>query len=182
MSLDNDSLDTSLDPGALSADATSSDFAPIPSTADQYCFLCKYGGFDGVNLEDNCNLDVKAIERHLHHLRKVLGPRRAARELKIAFDEYRETNEAIRQEPEWTEESIYDHLVVHAVPEALQRGENVDDFAYEVFAGLLNYQRSHVVQRSTGLVDEKQLRMLMNVADRLYKFSSRSTARRKPDE
>lgn len=81
---------------------------------------------------------MKAIERHLQHLRKVLGPARAARELKIAFDEYRETNETIRNEPEWTEESIYDHLVVHAVPEALQRGENVDDFACKYLAPLVH--------------------------------------------
>ena len=51
--------------------------------------------------------------------------------------------------------------------------------ADEVFAGLLNYQRGKVVSKKTGLVDEKQLRVLLNVADRLYKFSSRSTARRK---
>ena len=51
----------------------------------------------------------------------------------------------------------------------------------EVFAGLLNYQRGKVVSKKTGLVDEKQLRVLLNVADRLYKFSSRSTARRKAD-
>ena len=51
--------------------------------------------------------------------------------------------------------------------------------ADEVFAGLLNYQRGKVVSKKTGLVDGKQLRVLLNVADRLYKFSSRSTARRK---
>ena len=174
-------LELALDPTNLSAQCRACDFAPIPTSSNKYCFLCKYGGFDGVTLAGDCNLDVKAIERHLHHLRKVLGPARAARELKIAFDQFRETNEAIRNEPEWTEESIYDHLVVHAVPEALQRGENVDDFAYEVFAGLLNYQRGLVVNKQTGLVDEKQLRVLLGVADRLYKFSARSTARRKPE-
>lgn len=29
---------------------TAEDFQPIPSKSEQYCFLCKYGGFDGVNL------------------------------------------------------------------------------------------------------------------------------------
>ena len=175
-------LDLTLPAVCPVVESQASDFQAIPSSRDRYCFLCKYGGFDGVKLDSDCNVDVKAIERHLHHLRKVLGPARAARELKVAFDEFRQTHEAIRNEPEWTEESIYDHLVVHAVPEALQRGENVDDFAYEVFAGLLNYQRGLVVNKQSGLVDEKQLRILLGVADRLYKFSARSTARRKPED
>ena len=128
-------LELTVPPACLPCDDTAEDFQPIPNKLEQYCFLCKYGGFDSVNLDETCNIDVKAIENHLHHLRRVLGPARAARELKIAFDEHRKTSEALAQEPEWTEESIYDHLVVHAVPEALQRGENVDDFAckYRLF-------------------------------------------------
>ena len=126
-------LEITVPPSCLPCDETAEDVQSIPNKLEQYCFLCKYGGFEAVNLQDDCNIDVKAIENHLHHLRRVLGPARAARELKIAFDEHKRTSEVLANEPEWTEESIYDHLVVHAVPEALQRGENVDDFACKIY-------------------------------------------------
>lgn len=162
------------------------DFTGVPIPENQnFCFLCKYGGLDGIELEGGVNEDVKKIEGYLKHLRKVLGPERAAREMKVAFEEYKENcpvSSDFLNDPEWTEQSILDHMVVHAVPEAIARGENPDDYAYEIFSKLLKYQTSLVVDKKSGLVDEKQLKNLCTIADRVHKFAGRGIKRKGVEE
>jgi len=168
--------------GALDSEPTNESFRGICNN-EYYCFLCKYGGLDNeACLDENINKDVRALEAHLPRLRKLLGPKRAAAEMKVTYDEYIKERNILQDEPEWTEEEIYRHMVVHGVPESVQRGENTDDFAYEIFAGLLDYQKDNVINKETGLVDEKQLKHLTTIADRMYKFSSRGTKRKAPED
>lgn len=163
---------------ALDGEPTTDTYKGV-CTAGSYCFLCKYGGLDNDgSLDDGINKDVRALEAHLPRLRKMLGPKRAAAEMKITYDEYISDRQILQNEPEWTEDEIYKHMVVHGVPECVQRGENTDDFAYEIFAGLLDYQKDQVINKDTGLLDEKQLKHLTAIADRMYKFSSRGTKRK----
>lgn len=157
-------------PGGAPEGLTSADYDPVPRN-DDFCLLCAYGTTPGEETTANVNPDIKALENVIHGARKCLGIRAAAKE---AYEFYM-TNirhlEPYCDDPEWTIDCIEDHLARHAAPEAVARGERPgEDMAYEIFSNALAAQSKAIVNKETGLLDEKQVKLMCQIADRMHKF------------
>ena len=157
--------------GGLGSEAlTSEDFQPVEE-CNGFCLLCEYGTTPGTDTPANVNADIKALEEMVQQIRKGMGIKRAA----MAIHQYYVDNlrglAPFDVDEFWTLECVEDHLARHAAPEAVARGERPgEDMAYEVFSNALHAQSKVLVNKETGLLDEKQVKIACQLADRMYKF------------
>ena len=156
--------------GLGSESLTSNDFEPVEECGG-FCLLCEYGTTPGTETGANVNADVKALEEMVAQMRKGMGIKRAARAIHGYYMENLRNLAPFDEDDEWTLECVEDHLARHAAPEAVARGERPgEDMAYEFFSNALHAQSKVLVNKETGLLDEKQVKIACQLADRMYKF------------
>jgi len=150
------------DAGAL----TSEDYEEVQGNTD-FCVLCTYGSVPGQETCMLVNSDIKSLEQVVAQLRKSMNVKRASREIHRYYMQNVRPHEPYSDDPEWTVECIEDHLCRHAAPEAAGRGERPgEDMAYEIFSNALHVQSKALVNKETGLIDEKQAKIMCQLADR----------------
>jgi hypothetical protein len=149
---------------------TSDDYEPVKRNTD-FCLLCAYGSTPGQETEMLVNSDIKSLEQIITQLRKSMSIERTAKEVYRYYQENIQHLEPYCNDPEWTVDCIEDHLCRHAAPEATTRGERPgEDMAYEIFSNALHVQSKAIVNKETGLIDERQVKIMCQLADRMYKF------------
>lgn len=149
---------------------TKDDFEAVPECTG-WCLLCEYGSTPGCETGHNVNEDVKELENLVSSVRKSMNIKRAAQSIHTYYEENIRDIEPFDRDEEWTVEVIEDHLCRHAAPEAVARGERPgEDMAYEVFSNALHVQSKVLVNKETGLLDEKQVKIACQLADRMHKF------------
>ena len=149
---------------------TSSDYLPVEECSG-FCLLCEYGTTPGTETGANVNADVKALEEMVLQMRRGMGIKRAAKAIHGYYVDNLKSLAPFDEDEDWTLECVEDHLARHAAPEAVARGERPgEDMAYEVFSNALHAQSRMLVNKETGLLDEKQVKIACQLADRMYKF------------
>ena len=153
-------------PGMGPENLTAADYEPVEGCTG-FCLLCEYGSLPDQETDDNINNEIKTLERVVKNVRSTMGIKRSARAIHNHYCECIRDTEPFCNDEEWTLEVIEDHLCRHAAPEAVSRGERPgEDMAFEVFSNALHAQSKVLVNKETGLLDEKQVKIACQLADR----------------